>query len=565
MLSLEAPLMVTIKSAGQKLGFAGLGSLCLSSMLACTAVIGSERTDTESSSAPPGGASLVKGQDPGSKGMHRLNSAEYNNTVADVLGTALAPASSLWANEEDLGFDNIASVLRVDDKQFQKYFDAAGAIADDVFANVSLKARFVTCATADDMACVQGVINAFGLHLFRRPLIGEEVANYQAVYAASRTQGEDHDGSLKQVLRALLSSAEFLYRIEIDPDPASLASHALDPYELAARMSYFLWSSAPDDALLAAAADGSLAADAALTSAVDRMLADAKGDRFVRNFAGQWLGVRKVQNHGVSPAIFPDWTPALAAAMAEEVYQLFGEFARTDRSWLDFLKADVNFVDANLAALYDLPAPPQGIVRVEEKSDGRFGFFGTGAFLALSSYEYRTAPTLRGRWILINLLCTPPKDPPPGVPELDADPTSPDASEQNVRQRLEEHRQNATCAGCHAELDPYGIALENFDAIGKYRTTYRNGSPIDVNTTLSDGTAFTGLQGLADVVSAKEEYTQCITQKLFTYGLGRGVQATDQPYIDNIRANWVKQTPTLRNLIHGLISADTFRFRHAAH
>ncbi len=544
---------------------AALGALCLSSLLACTAVIGSERAGADDGTGSGSGSQQIEGKDPGSKTMHRLNSAEYNNSIADVLGTALQPASSLWANEEDLGFDNIASVLRVDDKQFQKYFDAAGTIADDVFGNVTLKSRFVSCATADDAGCVQSVIHGLGLHLFRRPLASDEVATYEKVYAAARTQGEDHDGSLKQVMRALLSSAEFLYRIELDSDPASLTPHPLNPYELASRVSYFLWSSAPDDLLLSAAADGSLSGDAVLTDAVDRMLADPKADRFVRNFAGQWLGVRKVQNHGVSASVFPDWSPALAAAMAEEVYQLFGEFARTDRSWLDFLKADVNFVDAALATLYGMQPPPQGIVRVEDQSDGRFGFLGTGAFLALSSYEYRTAPTLRGRWILINLLCTPPKDPPPGVPKLDADPTSADASEQNVRQRLEAHRENPTCAGCHAELDPYGIALENFDAIGKFRTTYKNGSTIDVSTTLSDGTAFAGLQGLADVVTAKPEFTQCIASKLFTYGLGRGALATDQPYIDAIRSKWADGgSPTLRNLIHGLVMADTFRLRHAA-
>jgi hypothetical protein len=249
--------------------------------------------------------------------------------------------------------------------------------------------------------------------------------------------------------------------------------------------------------------------------------------------------------------------------MSEEVYQYFREFVFGNRSYLEFLKADVNYVDANLAALYGIASPGPTMTRVEDTSDQRFGFFGMGAFLALSSYEYRTAPTLRGRWILINLLCTPPDDPPPNVPELDSDPNSPDAAEQNVRKRLEEHRVNPLCANCHAALDPYGLALENFDAIGTYRTNYKNGTPVDASTETVEGEAFVGLQGLAEVVSAKDEFTSCVTQKLFTYSLGRGVEATDQPYLDDVRQRWLGGTPTIKDLVRNLMLADTFRTRRA--
>lgn len=553
-----------------RLALAGLSALCLSAMLACTGMVASE--DAEGGPAGNGtGATgsggpgqTLTGEDPGTKTMHRLNSVEYNYTVADVLGTTLAPADSLWANEEDHGFDNIAKALRVDDKQFQRYFDAATAIADDVFANPTAKANIVTCATADDAACVQGVIGAVGLRLWRRPMAAEEIATYEKVYAAARLLGEDHDSSLKAVLRALLSSAEFIYRIEYDADPASTTPHPVSSYELASRASYFLWNSAPDAELLAAAADESILDAEAYATVIDRMLADPKSDRFTRNFVGQWLGARQVDKHGVKTELFPEWSPALATAMAEEVYAYFNEFAKGDRPWLDFLKADINYIDANLAGLYGMAPPASGIARVEDTSDQRFGFLGMGAFLALSSYEYRTAPTLRGRWILINLLCTHPKDPPPNVPTLDADPSSPDASEQNVRERLEQHRVDPVCASCHAALDPYGIALENFDAIGKYRDTYKNGSPIDASTTTVEGDTFVGLQGLADVVTAKDEFKSCVTEKLFTYSLGRNVEETDRPYLDAIRQEWLAGSGTLKDLTRRLMLADTFRFRRAA-
>jgi Protein of unknown function (DUF1592)/Protein of unknown function (DUF1588)/Protein of unknown function (DUF1595)/Protein of unknown function (DUF1587)/Protein of unknown function (DUF1585) len=500
--------------------------------------------------------------DPGTKGVHRLNSTEYNATVADVLGTKLEPANSSWRGGEIGGFDNMAAVLDVDDAQFKRYFDAAGLVADDVFAAADLKAKIVTCATTDDVACVQSIVTGAGRRLFRRPLGPDEVATYGKVYTLARQQGEDHDGSIKQVLRSLLSSAEFLYRIETDPIPSSNEKHPLGAYELASRLSYFLWSSAPDDALLAAAADDSLTRDDVLGAAVDRMLSDAtKSARFVRSFAGQWLGARKLPEHAASPSVYPSWSPQLASSLTSEMYLYFTEFLRSDRSWLEFLEADVNFVDATLASFYGVPAPAgNGQQRVEIKTDQRFGFFGLGGFLALSSVEDRTSPTLRGRWILTNLLCTEPPPPPPGIPELTAgtfDPT------KNVAKALEEHRKNPACAGCHRLFDPYGLSLEQFDGIGKHRTAYADGATIDPTTELG-GVTFTGIRGLADTVTKNPTFTACIADTMFTYGLGRVIADTDRPYLAAVQAEWKQGTPTLRRLIRALVLAETFRYRHGA-
>ena len=559
--------------ASQKKTPAFRGGYLLCSLLVCSAIACNGEIGGVGGEPPPGGGTggngpiggaggagpLGPGVDPGTIGLHRLNTVEYNNTISDVLGTKLAPASSSWLGGEIGGFDNIASVLDVDEAQFQRYFDAAGTVADDVFAAADLKARVMTCAT-EDAACVQNIINTNGKRLFRRPLSPEEVTTFNKVYTAARGLGETHEGGVKQVLRTFLSSAEFLFRMEFDPKPNTLEKHPLNAWELASRVSYFLWSSAPDDMLLAAAADNSLLQDAKLRATVDRLLADpAKSNRFVENFVGQWLGARKLPDHAVDPKIFPDWSPALASSLTKEMYAYFTDFLKSDRSWLEFMKADVNFVDTAVAKLYGVPGGTTAMQRMEITTDKRLGFAGLGGFLSLSSLGTRTAPTLRGRWVLSNLLCQEPPPPPKDVPDLGGvgglDPT------KNIRVALEAHRANPTCAGCHRNFDGYGLALENFDGIGKFRATYADGSAIDASADI-DGVAFTGIQGLADTVSKDPRFSQCIAQFMFKYGLGRLTTAPDDPYLAKINEEWLKGTPSIRRLVQSLVLAETFRSRH---
>ncbi|HET6280826.1 MAG TPA: DUF1592 domain-containing protein [Polyangia bacterium] len=501
---------------------------------------------------------LGPGVDPGSKGLHRLNSTEYNNTIADLLGTTLTPANSSWLGGEIGGFDNIASVLDVDEAQYKRYYDTAGLIADDVFADAARKGKVLVCAT-EDAACVTNIIKTNGQRLFRRPLSPEEVTTFNKVYTTAKGLGETHENSVKEMLRTFLSSAEFIFRVETDPTPNSLTKHPLNAWELASRLSYFLWSSAPDDVLLAAAADNSLLQDVKLRTMVDRMLNDpAKSTRFVENFVGQWLGARKLPDHAADPKIFPDWSPALANSLTKEMYLYFGEFLKSDRSWLEFMKADFNFVDGPVAKLYGMPAAT-ATQRVEVTTDKRLGFAGLGGFLSLSSLGTRTSPTTRGRWILSNLLCQEPPPPPKGVPDLGGvgglDPT------KNVRVALEAHRVNPTCAACHKNFDGYGLSLENFDGIGKFRSTYPDGTAIDVSAEL-DGVSFSGIQGLADTVSKDPRFGECIAEFLFTYGLGRLTTPTDAPYLAIVQDEWLKGTPTIRRLVQSLVLAETFRSRH---
>jgi hypothetical protein len=507
---------------------------------------------------------MTQAPDPGRKDMHRLNTAEYNATVADVLGTKLQPGTGNWRGGELAGFDNMASVLGVDEAQYERYFNAAKALATEVLADDELRARFLSC-DASESACVRATIETAGLRLFRRPLALDEVGTYERVYAAALALGDAPLAALELTFQALLSSAEFIYRIELDPDPQSTDAHPLSSFELASRLSYFLWSSAPDDALLQAAADDSLRQPATLSAVVDRMLKDSRSQRLITQFAGQWLGARQVLAHPVAPEL-SYWSQDVARAAGDEMLLYFSEFARNERSWFEFPLADVNYVNDWLALFYGMPSV-QETTRVEYKGDRRAGFFGLAGFLALSSFDRRTSPSLRGRWIASNMLCNGPPDPPADVPKLEASGT--DSSQLDVPQILEQHRQNPACAGCHALFDPYGLALEEYDASGQYRTTYADGTRIDAAAWLPpsdahpDGLPVVGLDGLATVVAEDPQFGKCLAEKLLTYGLGRPVAESDQPYLEQAEREWLApdQIPSVRRLIHALVSTEAFRFR----
>jgi hypothetical protein len=500
--------------------------------------------------------------DPGTKPMHRLNDAEYNNSVHDALGVAQAPADWSKGQGELYGFDNIAELLGTDSKTFQSFFTAAGKVAEEVMTTPALKSAFITCNAAD-AACQQTVISQAALKLFRRPAVPEELVTYGKVYTAAAGLGESPENSLKHVLRSMLSSAEFLYRIELDPTPNSQTPHKLGAYELASRLSYFLWSSGPDQALFDAAASGKLLDTAELGTQVDRLLQDDKGQRLVMNFGGQWLSIRQLAGHAVDAGVFPTWTPAITAAEMEEAYRFFNEFARGAQPWSGFLKADFNFVNADLAKLYGMPAPAgAGLQLVQNTTDHRYGFLGLGQFLTVSSYNHRTAPTLRARRILDQIMCAPPPQPPANltIPPLDGDSGTAEAAQQNIRARLEEHRKNPVCAACHATFDAVGMALENFDAIGQYRATYPNGAPVDASGTVN-GQSVVGLDGLTNLLSSDPRFMSCVAEKLFIYSLGRGIEQTDRPYLDNVTHAWQSATAVLPMLIKDLVQADTFRSR----
>lgn len=515
---------------------------------------GTTGSQAGSSSAPP---------DVNRVAIHRLNNAEYDNTASDLLGIESKLGAAFIDDEKLFGFDNIAAAFGMSDARFEEYFNAADTLVEQAFANAGAREKILLCAPASDTdrACAQNILEAFTLRAFRRPATAAEIDRLLSVVTEAVALGEDFSGGIKNALKAVLSSAPFLYRIEHDAEPNSPEVHPLDAYELGTRLSYLVWSTMPDAKLFELAEKRELTSDAVLTSELDRLLADDRSDRFIESFGGQWLGLRKLESHQVDTTEYPAWNQTLRSAMVGEGLAYFEEFVRGTRGFSEFFTADVNFVNPELAALYGFSRPSgSGLARVTNGSDDRRGFLGLASFLTLTSFSKRTAPTLRGNWVLENLLCTVTPQPPIAVPELTSEDDSGEAID-NVRARLEAHRANPTCAGCHDELDPIGLGLENFDAIGKYREEYSDGEAIDAEGELPTGERFTGLLKLSEILADDPRLTDCVVRKLMTYALSREIVASDAVYVSQIKAAWTADGLGLTALLRRIVSHESFRSR----
>ena len=465
------------------------------------------------------GAQQPASGDVGSIPIHQLSAREYDNTARDLLGTRLKPGVG-FQSFEAAGFDTLAAAGVMNSRKVTGYFDAASSLAEELFADPTRRAGVVTCqpAAGNDTSCAESIIKAFGLRAFRRPLEPTEVADLVSRCQAALGLGLAHEGALQHVVRIMLTSPQFIYRIEFDPDPASV--HLLTGHEVASRLSYLVWSSMPDALLLAAADSGELKSSDALAATVDRMLADPRSRELVDNFAAQWLGARRLDDHVVDPAVYPAWTPALGVAMQQEMAAYFDDFLHGDQTYDKFLTSNVNFVDSGLAALYGLPDPGSAaLTRVQNTSGQRTGFMGLAGFLTHTSRMDRTAPSIRGKWIVNSLKCMELELP----PNLTPPPLGEPAAGQTVRQVLEAHRANPSCAGCHTMMDRIGFSLEHLDAAGRYRET-ENSYPIDdsgsVTGTSKGDLKVTGPAELATTISQLPEVTDCVSSYLGGYALG---------------------------------------------
>jgi Protein of unknown function (DUF1592)/Protein of unknown function (DUF1588)/Protein of unknown function (DUF1595)/Protein of unknown function (DUF1587)/Protein of unknown function (DUF1585) len=514
--------------------------------------------------------------DPGTVVIHRLNALEYDNTVNDLLGLSQASAQKSFIPDEkgSNGFDNEADAFTMTDDELQQYYNSADALGEQVFASPTLVANIVTCkpAAATDATCLNTVINTFGARAYRRPLTTDEVTQFQTLAADAVTKGQDFNGSVKQIVKAMLMSMPFLYRIELDPVPTAFTVHKLSSYELASRLSYLMWSSMPDAALFKDAQSGALVNDATLTAQFTRMLADPKASNFVSSVAGQWFGGRDAGSHVVEATAFPAWTPAVRDAMVQEINLYFAEFVNGNLPWTQFMTAPMNFVNGPLAAFYGItsvPATQTTFTKVMNADPNRVGFMGLAGFLAQTSFSYRTVPTYRGKWVLVNLLGEYIPPPPTGIQPLDPAGAATDSmtQEENVRVRLAAHRTLASCGACHNLMDPIGLGMENFDGIGKYRTKYGNGQAIDASGMLPDGTTFSGIPQLAAIMSSGAKLDELKTyavQQVLTYATSRPLSATstDAPYLAQIGQQWAQQNYSMKALIQDVILSDPFRSRH---
>jgi hypothetical protein len=386
---------------------------------------------------------------------------------------------------------------------------------------------------AAEEPCARRILTTVARRAYRRPPTSAEVTTLVAFYRAGRADG-DFDLGIERGLRRVLSSPAFLFRIEREPfDSAQGKPFAVSPIDLASRLSFFLWSSIPDDELLNLATAGTLSNPAVLDQQVRRMLRDEKSVALVDNFAMQWLQLGRLS--GIVPDVdeFPDFDENLREAMREETRQFVGSQLRADRSVVDLIGADYSFINERLARHYGVPNVYGSRFRRVEFTDGlRGGLLGQASILTATSYPNRTSPVLRGRWLLETLLGAPPPPPPPDVPPLKEN--GADGERHSVRERLDAHRKNPGCAICHVRMDPLGFSLENFDALGKWRAT-SDGVAVDASASLPDGSRFDGVTGLRTLIgSHREDFVRTFTDRLLSYAIGRGTELSDQPAVRKI-------------------------------
>jgi hypothetical protein len=373
------------------------------------------------------------------------------------------------------------------------------------------------------------------------------------------------DAGIQRALERLLVSPQFLYRIERVPESATPGQpFAVSPIELASRLSFFLWSSLPDQRLLDLAISGDLAAADVLLAETERMLADPRALSLVDNFAAQWLFLRDVEGKDPDLFIFRDYDESLRESFIRETELFVESVLLEERSVLDLIRADYTFVNERLAEHYGIPfIKGSRFRRVEFPADSpRGGLLGQGSILTLTSYPTRTSPVLRGKYILDNLLASPPPPPPPDVPALVAD-ESPETKALTLRESMARHRESPECAGCHAQMDPIGFAFENFDAVGRWRDT-EGGLPIEAASTLTDGTVVDGIDGVKELLLGdRERFVGAVTEKLLMYALGRNVQYYDRPLIRSIVRESAADNHTFSALVRGIVSSVPFKMRMA--
>lgn len=417
---------------------------------------------------------------------------------------------------------------------------------------------------ADETPCAREILGSLARRAYRQPASDPDIDTLMSFYADGRTAGS-FDNGIQRALERLLVSPQFLYRIERVPESAAAGeAFAISPLELASRLSFFLWSSLPDDQLLDLAISGELAGDAVLDAEVERMLADERASALVDNFASQWLFLRDVEGKEPDVFIFRDYDEGLREAFVKETELFVESVLREDRSVLDLVQADYTFVNGRLAKHYGIPHIEGSRFRrvAFPESSPRGGLLGHGSILTLTSYPTRTSPVLRGKYVLDNLLASPPPPPPPDVPALDAEPPHERVS-MTLREAMAAHRENPACASCHLQMDSIGFAFEHFDAVGRWRDT-EGGLPIEARSTLPDGTVLDGIEGVERLlVGEPERFVSAVTEKLLMYAVGRNIQYYDRPAIRAIVRDAAAEDYTFAALIRGIVRSVPFRMRMA--
>lgn len=421
----------------------------------------------------------------------------------------------------------------------------------------------ITPGTIPEDQAARTVIGNFATRAYRRPATTTEVERLMQIFKKVRSQGDRYERAIQVCVVAVLVSPNFLFRVELDQTPkAGQLNEPVGDYELASRLSYFLWSSMPDKPLFDLAKAGRLKDPAVLSAQVDRMLADPKASALADNFAAQWLQLRKLETLSPDPKIFNGYSESLRKAMITETKLFFQSVVNENRPITDFLNADYTFVNAELAKHYGIPAPAgKGFSRVSLAGSNRGGLVTQASVLTVTSNPNRTSPVKRGKWVLEEILGAPPPPPPPDVGVLPDDAVA--IAEKSVRERLEHHRRDPACATCHRSMDAIGFSLENFDGVGVWRTM--DGKyPVDNKGELPDGTVFRGATELKQLLMKRQgDFLRCLSEKLLIYAVGRGLRTADNCIIDEITAKTTKEQLKMKSLIKAVVMSDAFRLRVA--
>jgi mono/diheme cytochrome c family protein len=417
-----------------------------------------------------------------------------------------------------------------------------------------------------DTACARTILSTVARRAFRRPVNEDDLEILMTAYGQGRADGTFENG-IERGLQQLLISPEFLFRVEIDPASARPGTpYQITDLELASRLSFFLWSSVPDDELLDLAARNRLRQPGVVERQVRRMLADPRSEALTANFAGQWLQLRNLAAVTPSEVLFPDFDDSLRDGFRRETELFFDSIVRDDRRLLDLIDADYTFLNERVARHYGIP----GIMgshfrRVTLVDEHRRGLLGHGSILTITSHPVRTSPVFRGKWMLDNLLGTPPPEPPPNVPPLPEKTGAYAGRTPSMRERMATHRANAVCASCHSMIDPLGFGLERFDPVGRWRDVDESYGPIDASGVLPDGTSFSGVKELRSaLIKRPDRFVAAVTEKLTTYALGRGLEPYDMPAIRNIVRDAAASDYRASSLVLGIVKSLPFQQRRAA-
>lgn len=480
----------------------------------------------------------MSANDPGKPILRRLNRVEYDNCVEDLTGLRLKLADGFVPDGTGYGFDNLAEALSFSPVQIEQYHDAAKTIVDAI--RDSKKSRpelyermFGKRVLADEEAAeARKAITSFASRAFRRPAEKGYVDKLMAIYAKALSNQEPHESAQEYLIRGVLISPQFLTRIEKNR-PGITDAYPVDDYELASRLSFFLWSSSPDEVLLQLAESGSLSQPQVLAEQTARLLSDPRSVAMVDNFFGQWLSLKEVETHQPDAVTFPEFNELLRHSMKEEVRRSLLELVQMDRSVTALIDADYTYLDERMARHYSIEGlNGEEFTRVALTDRRRGGILTSAAFLMSQADPARTNVPRRGNFVAGRILGAPPPPPPPNIPPLEN--SVKEGEQKSLREILELHRSQPACANCHAKMDPLGFGLENYDAIGRWRTEDRS-FPIDASGQLISGRSFSGPIELKDVLlEQKDAFAKSFVRNLLIYAYGRGLQGSDECVVRDV-------------------------------